>query len=370
VSGEVLKRQYVGCPRENATPGTSVAWTKEALAALSESQPNGVAVVRSAARLESRFEVASALIRAEVSTDPGQVSTSIRGIEGISGRIYFRVPAGWPLEMQLDSRITWSPGAISNRAGVAVRNLTNSLAVGHVLSPFDPSGMSESSRKKTLPPGADYELTWHVQDEPFPARAGKVTLAINIVFTPSCSPIFRNPDEAARAALKDAWALTARDRARGGRHVEYGGLLYKVSNFDYRFVPPVRGKATDEGGAVQGRQMVEEFTTLPPECRTEGAEFAGIYHTHPPEVDPTFLSMSDLNFAINTKAVVYMQGNNAQVCGIHRYVPAPGHEVDNRNFGYLEEYFDSRRKVARWIPLEAGRIPMPCDPEGKPISAR
>src|SRR5262249_25075201 len=134
---------------------------------------------------------------------------------------------------------------------------------------------------------------------------------------------YRTLDEAALAALSEAWRQT-RIAASAGADAEYGGKIYQLGPEDYRFVAPISGPARriadycpnagelcrGAGGAVDGKAMMHAYNreTSPLSCLKLEPEIVATYHSHPAQAPDTFLSINDLNLATDSHTPIYMIG--------------------------------------------------------------
>jgi hypothetical protein len=258
-----------------------------------------------------------------------------------------------------------------------------------------------------LKPGL-YALAWSISSD-ITATQYSNAYDMQMLFRPcqgSTTPEINGPyadmDSAAQAASQRAW-----QRTLGTTDTEFGGLIYRVNSTDYRYVTPIRGKVGSDGVAhVDGGDMLAAYADVlrALECagtRVEG--LAAIYHTHPTDTNPAYLSLGDINAAVIENLAVYMRGANGLLCGIHKYEPTRGDtatravETEERNGAasspaagtedpwdtllswsakqwqetaswraLQQERWDGRRfRGAKWIGLDAGHAPARCNLDGK-----
>ncbi len=244
--------------------------------------------------------------------------------------------------------------------------------------------VTDIAKTGVLKAGRAYTLVWRTGND---SREQQLTNSYE--FTMRFEPCvargvndgdYAHPDDAARVALGDAWRNTLRDRP----DTEWGGLIYRVNGSRYHYGKPVRGQVSAGGVAmVSGPQLDAAYAADVPALGCLGAkvdEIVAIYHTHPINTDPTYLSVADITAAIAGDRSVYMRGANGLTCGIHKYETQPGDVAEapidpgnlndalpgpSRLAAQLQEWSDPRRDRAVWIPLDAGHTPIPCDEDGE-----
>lgn len=323
-----------------------------------------------------------------------------RGIAMSSAKLHFRV-TGEPYYFVFDGEFTTPAQERVGRHGM-MSIVPIKVAAGAVNEYFAKGPDPDLERTPVvkwglLSPGT-YRLQWWITADLGNRRIGdysfKDDYRLRLQFHPCSqygpmqhdSQSFDTEVEAAQAASDVAWQRTSADPD----DAEFGGLIYKLAENDYRYVNPVKGWVDPKTNIAQIRsddvQRAYARTMGPLACAEHRLPPAvAIYHTHPALLERAYLSFNDLNAAVgastkNMPFSVYMRGATGERCGIHAYSPLSGHSVEKpvadrngasglcglagrgRTNAEKQEINDPRRNATRWLPLKPGIAPREaCD---------
>jgi hypothetical protein len=190
-------------------------------------------------------------------------------------------------------------------------------------------------------------------------------------YAPTATQKLKSIEQAAQAALAEAWAKTTKTGH------EYGGYIYELAKgADYRYAPPVEGtvRQSDGRAIIKGYDMALAYymNAAPFLCDGSKARIVGHYHTHPEikePVRPVFLSFDDLNFGIDNKLTMFLRGQNWYVCGMQVYEASSSGDTfipkdPDRKKAEQQEWNDARIKHAKWVAAHDGQVTQPCDEWG------
>ena len=163
---------------------------------------------------------------------------------------------------------------------------------------------------------------------------------------PLLGQCYKTLKEAAYAGLREAWRMSL-EVAKTGEQQEFGGYVYQIAPNDFRFVEPTAGKNLNESKCEWWKKILvksaDEWICSGPRKVLLSVDMkedfeakvkrvlasqstpkpVAIYHSHPPEIRPSYLSINDLNYAVEKGYSIYMIGyvNEDDSVGVQKYTP-------------------------------------------------
>lgn len=374
------------------TPGLSAPFIAKVDNEVTLVRPTLDASTRSSAYHSAYFGPLSFRLSNRVITtyeNRGEYQPSNRGIAEVSGEIFFRIPPGLPLNYELSGELQWAGGnSHVQLIGVANTGANSdgfSFNTNHL-----PKGVPAPLRKAgSLTPGV-YRLFWFLTaDQISHGGSSGASLDLQMRFMKTCDhpqlgPCYQTLEEAADAGLREAWRMSLQV-AETGKQQEFGGYVYQIAPKDFRFVAPTPGKNLNESTCkiwerpdftdtgwdcgrplpvVTGNDMDKAFDAkVKPVLASQFTpKRVAIYHSHPPKIRPSYLSINDLNLAVLTGYPIYMIGyvnEDDYVEDVQSYTPGNDkvltpmenkpdpkcgcYRVDTNNAARAQERGDERR---------------------------
>jgi hypothetical protein len=394
--------QFKRCQRQ--TPSVSSPFVAGERNEVSVKPPRGDATTRSTANHGAYFGPMSFRLTNLVTTtfeNRGASMASNRGIADTSGEIFFRVPPGRAFEYEVTGSMQLAAGH-GHVQLIGIPNTGADLSQGFSLNSNQvPKGVPAALQRKGLLTAGAYRLVWFLTEDQI-SRVGSsgASLDLQLRFGGGCNPqsdpladpalgeSFETIERAAQAASQQAWQLSLQE-AKAGNQAEFGGAIYEIGPKDFRFVPPVKGAHQDAANetvlgcvlhhmtrpcpghpvAVQGKDMDRAYKDATA-CQPVAPRIVATYHSHPPGNVGTYLSIHDINAAINDGHPVYMIGELSKGrVGIQKYAPEHGHpwvkpmgyrtycgcvvDVAEGNAAAAQEENDWRRSAIKELPLSS-----------------